>query len=42
MHTTDDKDLDETPEKVASATALLAADAAHLANLLKDHGYPPA
>lgn len=42
MHTTDYKDLDETPEKVASTTASLAANAAHLAKLLKDHGYPPA
>ena len=42
MHTTDYKDLDETPEEVASTTASLAANAAHLATLLKDHGYPPA
>ncbi|HEU4330851.1 MAG TPA: NAD(P)H-dependent oxidoreductase [Lapillicoccus sp.] len=42
MHTTDYKDLDETPEKVASTTASLAANAAHLAKLLKDHAYPPA
>jgi hypothetical protein len=42
MHTTDYKDLDETPEKVASTTASLAANAAHLATLLKTDAYPPA
>jgi multimeric flavodoxin WrbA len=33
-------DLDETPEAVASTTATLAANAAHLARLLKDNPYP--
>ncbi len=42
MHTTDYKDLESTPEKVAGATAALAANAAHLATLLKAEGYPPA
>ncbi|HEY6742438.1 MAG TPA: NAD(P)H-dependent oxidoreductase [Lapillicoccus sp.] len=42
MHTTDYKDLPSTPEETASATATAAANAAHLASLLKDSGYPPA
>lgn len=42
MHTTDYKDLDETPEKTASTTATLAANAAHLARLLRRSAYPPA
>lgn len=42
MTTTDYKDLDETPDAVASATASLAANAAHLAALLREHPYPPA
>ena len=33
-------DLDETPEAVASTTATLAANAAHLARLLKASPYP--
>jgi hypothetical protein len=41
MHTTDYKDLDETPEAVASTTATLAANAVHLARLLKSAQYPP-
>jgi multimeric flavodoxin WrbA len=41
MHTTDYQDLDETPEKVASTTASLAANATHLATLLTSHAYPP-
>jgi multimeric flavodoxin WrbA len=41
MHTTDYKDLDSTPERTAAATAALAANAAHLARLLKDSPYPP-
>lgn len=41
MHTTDYKDLDETPEAVASTTATLAANAAHLARLLRSAQYPP-
>ena len=40
MHTTDYKDLSETPEKVASTTATLAANAAHLAKLLTAQRYP--
>ena len=42
MQTTDYKDLPETPEEVSSATSSLAANAAHLAQLLKDSAYPPA
>jgi multimeric flavodoxin WrbA len=40
MHTTDYKDLDETPEEVASATATLARNTAHLARALRTGGYP--
>jgi len=40
MGSRDYKDLDETPEAVASATKALAANAAHLARLLKDAPYP--
>lgn len=40
MHTTDYKDLDETPEKVAAATATLARNTVHLARLLAGGGYP--
>ncbi|HWV50630.1 MAG TPA: NAD(P)H-dependent oxidoreductase [Microbacterium sp.] len=40
MQTTDYKDLPETPEKVAQATATAAANAAHLARLLRGQGYP--
>ncbi|RZI94852.1 MAG: flavodoxin [Microbacterium sp.] len=40
MHTTDYKDLDETPEEVASATETLARTTAHLARLLKAQPYP--
>ena len=39
MQQTDYKDLPETPEKVAQATATAAADAAHLARLLRGQGY---
>ena len=42
MTTTDYKDLDETPEAVASTLKTLAANAAHLARLLKQDRYPPA
>ncbi|WP_309128964.1 NAD(P)H-dependent oxidoreductase [Microbacterium sp.] len=42
MQATDYKDLPETPEKVAQATATAAANAAHLARLLKQQGYPAA
>ncbi|MGW9159376.1 MULTISPECIES: flavodoxin family protein [unclassified Microbacterium] len=40
MHTTDYKDLDETPEKVESAIGTAARNAAHLARLLKAQEYP--
>lgn len=42
MHTTDYKDLKQTPEKVAETTRSMAVNAAHLARLLKEQGYPPA
>ncbi|MGN6251591.1 MAG: flavodoxin family protein [Marmoricola sp.] len=42
MHSTDYKDLDPKPEKTQATTKTLAANAAHLASLLKDAGYPPA
>jgi hypothetical protein len=38
----DYKDLDETPEAVASTTATVAANAAHLASVLRERPYPPA
>jgi len=40
MHTVDYIDLDETPEAVASTTATLAANTAHLAGLLRENPYP--
>lgn len=40
MQTTDYKDLSETPEKVAQATATAARNAAHLARLLSTDAYP--
>jgi len=40
MQSVDYKDLPETPEKVAAATKALAANAAHLAGLLKNSPYP--
>ncbi len=42
MQGTDYQDLDETPEKTASATTTAVANAVHLARLLKAEGYPPA
>lgn len=42
MHTTDYKDLDEVPDAVAATTASAAANAAHLAGLLRGSGYPAA
>ncbi len=42
MGSTDYLDLDETPEAVASTTATLAANAAHLARLLKASPYSSA
>ncbi|OZM81001.1 flavodoxin family protein [Pseudonocardia sp. MH-G8] len=41
MTTTDYKDLDETPSAVASTMQKLATNAAHLARLLAQQGYPP-
>ena len=41
MHGTDYQDLDRTPEKTASTTATLAANAAHLARRLRGAAYPP-
>ena len=40
MHTVDYKDLDGTPDEVASATAGAARNAVHLASLLKANPYP--
>ena len=40
MGSTDYKDLDPKPEKVLSTTATVARNAAHLAGLLAEHGYP--
>lgn len=40
MGSTDFKDLDQTPEKVAETAKMVAANAAHLATLLKDKPYP--
>lgn len=42
MTGTDYKDLEETPKAVASTTATAAANAAHLAAVLKTQPYPPA
>ena len=42
MHGTDYNDLEQTPEVTASTTATLAANAVHLARLLKTAPYPPA
>jgi multimeric flavodoxin WrbA len=41
MNPKDYNDLEETPEAVASTTSKLAANAAHLATLLKERQYPP-
>ncbi|MDQ3404325.1 MAG: NAD(P)H-dependent oxidoreductase [Actinomycetota bacterium] len=41
MQGKDYKDLDETPEATASTTKTLAANAVHLAKLLKSEQYPP-
>jgi len=40
MQGTDYKDLESTPEKVAQATKTAAANAAHLAELLRERHYP--
>lgn len=42
MHSTDYKDLHPKPEKTQATTKTLAANTVHLAQLLKDAGYPPA
>ncbi|HWJ09371.1 MAG TPA: NAD(P)H-dependent oxidoreductase [Nocardioides sp.] len=42
MQGTDYQDLDPEPEKTAQTTSTLAANAAHLARLLKASPYPPA
>lgn len=41
MGATDYADLDETPEKVATTTRMMASTIAHVARLLRDHPYPP-
>jgi multimeric flavodoxin WrbA len=41
MGSTDYKDLDEVPEKVETTTRTVAANAAHVARLLKASPYPP-
>lgn len=41
MSGTDYKDLEKTPDPVASTTASLATNAAHLATALRDRMYPP-
>jgi multimeric flavodoxin WrbA len=40
MGSVDFKDLDKTPDKVTETAAMVAANAAHLAGLLKDSPYP--
>jgi multimeric flavodoxin WrbA len=40
MHATDYQDLDETPEATARTTRTIAANAAHLAGLLRASNYP--
>lgn len=42
MGKVDYQDLDSTPEQVETTTRSLAANAAHLARLLRADGYPPA
>ncbi|WP_284536951.1 flavodoxin family protein [Nocardioides sp. T2.26MG-1] len=42
MQSTDYRDVDPRPEKTASTTSVLAANAAHLARLLRSEPYPPA
>ena len=42
MQGTDYNDLESTPEKVATSTKGLAANAAHLARVLQREAYPPA
>lgn len=40
MQATDYQDLGSTPEKTAQTTSTLAANASHLARLLRGHNYP--
>lgn len=40
MHKTDFKDLPSVPDNVAGLAGILASNAAHLGNLLKQSGYP--
>lgn len=40
MHKTDFKDLERVPDEVSQTAAMLAANAAHLANLLRERAYP--
>jgi hypothetical protein len=40
MGSTDFKDLDKTPDKVSETAKMVAANAAHLAGLLKGTPYP--
>jgi len=40
MHTTDYKDLDQTPEKVSASISTALTNAIHLARLLRESGYP--
>jgi len=40
MHKTDFKDLSEVPENVQGLAGILASNAAHLANLLRQQAYP--
>jgi multimeric flavodoxin WrbA len=42
MQPIDYGDLDETPENVASTTAMMASNLVHVARLLRDHPYPAA
>ena len=42
MHKTDLKDLDRIPDEVIGAARMLASNAAHLAQLLKERPYPGA
>lgn len=42
MNPRDYNDLDQTPEAVAATISTLTANAAHLAQLLRDNQYPPA
>jgi multimeric flavodoxin WrbA len=41
MQPVDFKDLEQTPDNVASATKMMASNLVHVARLLEDHPYPP-